>query len=502
MGESHRYANMRTFMEWLVLEFGTVAQQLKTANHPNLQSLRDAVRNELQRYEGFKKIGRDADVLVNFLTKKVLDSGHPDARSASPRDPSWMVSNIVRPAMNKWGDFIFATWQHTRSKLNSPAYTDQQLQTDSDRWHEDIGAKKSTMPSEEYEVFLELHGAWEGWKWVSLGRGYCPAEAKAMGHCGNSGAREGDDILSLRDPEGKAHLTFILNDGMLGEMKGRANNKPSPRYHQAIVELLKHPGIHSLRGGGYAPEKNFSLKDLPENERKQIESMKPEMGNPIMHMLKSGKKRELATELGVEPDDISLQGNEVVLAKFNEFDELGEIVSGSAFEWWFGDDRDRHDGGGWDAHWRDIEDYVDQELDDLMVKVAKEEEYEVEDAGEAFDESDTVRSAVEGAFHDAYQAGAESEAWDRFKSLMGSPDDEHGFWVDMDHHPYRLMISIEGLNRMGRLDDQEYRDLKDMIKSKELFKFEEPYNGFSGFDEQGFLENAKDMLKAELERAK
>lgn len=484
------------------MEFGTVAQQLKAANHPNLQIFRDAVRNELQRYEGFKKIGRDAEVLVNFITKRVLDSGHPDVRGSSPRDPSWLASGVVRPLMNKFGDFIFATWQHTRSKLNSPSYTDKELQEESDRWHEELAARKSEMPSEDYEVFLPLHGQWEGWNWVSLGRGYCSQEAKAMGHCGNAGAREGDDIISLRDPHGKAHLTFILNDGMLGEMKGRANNKPSRKYHAAIVELLKHPEIHSIRGGGYAPENNFSLDDLTDAERKQVKEFKPDVGNPIMHMLKAGKKDKLANDLGLDEGDLELKGNEVVLAKFENFEDLGEIVAGPAFEWWFGDDRDRHDGGGWDAHWRDIEDYADPELEDLMVKVAREEEYDVDDAGEAFQESDTVRSAVESAFHDAYQAGAEKDAWDRFKSLMDSPEDEYGFWVDMDHHPYKLMISLEGLNRMGRLDDQEYRDLKDMIKSKELFKFEEPYNGFSGFDEEGFLDSAKDMLKAEIEKVK
>lgn len=489
---------MKTFMEWLVGETATVAQQLKSNPSQNIPLIKDAVRKELARYEPFKKIQRDGETLVNFLTKRVLESGHPDARSKSPRDPAWLVSGVVRPFMTNFGDFIFATWQHTKSKLNNPNYSENELHDDSERWHEEIAARKSEMPSEEYEVFLPLHGQWEGWKWVSLGRGHCPQEAKAMGHCGNAGAREGDDIISLRDPQGKAHLTFILNDGMLGEMKGRANNKPSKKYHPAIVELLKHPGVHSIRGGGYAPENNFSLKDLDDAERKQIEDLKPDVGNPIMHMLKAGKKQELANELGVDSDEVELQGGEVTLAKFENFEDLAEIVAGPAFEWWFGDDRDRHDGGGWDAHWRDIEDHADPELEELMVKVAQEEEYDVEEAEEAFEESDTVRSAVESAFHDAYQAGAEKDAWDRFKNLMDSPEDEYGFWVDMDHHPYRLMISIEGLNRMGRLDDQEHRDLKDMIKSMELFKFEEPYGGFSGFDEEGFLENSKDALKHEL----
>jgi hypothetical protein len=489
---------MRTFMDWLVVEYGTVAQQLKNNPDPKIPQIKESVRKELQKFEPFKNLKTDGEILVNFLTKNALEELSNTTAFASVVNLQQAVSHVIGHYMREFGDFMFATWQHTKSKLNSPNYTKQQIKLDSDKWHEDIAAKKATMPSEEYEVFIDLKGPWQGWKWVLLGRGYCPEEAKAMGHCGNSGAREGDDILSLRDPEGKAHLTFIVNDGILGEMKGRANGKPSKRYHPAIIELLKHPEIKSVRGGGYAPERNFSLKDLSEQERKQLETAKPDIGSPIMYMLKSGKKEELAAELGVEPEEISLEGNEVVLATFNELDELEEIVSGPAFSWWFGDDRDRNDGGGWDTSWRDIEDYVDEELEDLMIKVAKNEEDEAEDAGEAFDNNDTVRSLISSAFHDAYQAGAEQDAWKRFKNLMNDPEEEYGFWVDMEKYPYRLMISLEGLNRMGRLNDQEYYSLKDMIKRNQLFDFDEPYGGFSGFDEEYFLQNAKESLQTEI----
>ena len=491
---------MKTFMEWLVSENATVAQQLKNSRDPKTAQVKAEVNKSLQAYEQFKKLGPSGETLTNFLTKQTLEELNNTTAFASVANLASAVAHVVRHHMTKFGDFIFATWQHTKSKLNSPTYTIQQLNADSDRWHEDIAAKEAAMPSEEYEVFIELKGPWQGWKWVALGRGYCPAEAKAMGHCGNSGAREGDDIISLRDPEGKAHLTFILNDGMLGEMKGRANSKPSKRFHPAILELLMHPEIKSIRGGGYAPEKNFSLKDLDEAQRKWIEKTKPDIGNPIMYMLKAGKKQELATELGVEPDEISLEGTEVVLAKFEEIEDLKEIVSGPAFNWWFGDDRDRYDGGGFEVSWRDAEDHIDDETEELMVKVARAEDEEAEDASEAFENSDTVQSAIVSAYQDAYQSGAEREAWESFKRLMDSPEDEYGFWVDMENHPYRLMISIEGLNRMGRLDDQEHTDLKDMILSRELFKFDEPYGGFYGFDEEHFLERVKEELKNELDR--
>jgi hypothetical protein len=120
--------------------------------------------------------------------------------------------------------------------------------------------------------------------WVLLHKGACDKEAKAMGHCGNvPSVREGDRILSYRNiREGnihQPHLTFILDkDGYLGEMKGRANEKPKPKYHKAIIDLLKLPMIKGITGGGYAPQLNFSLDDLPDETKEALLNDKPGLG--------------------------------------------------------------------------------------------------------------------------------------------------------------------------------------------------------------------------------
>lgn len=41
-----------------------------------------------------------------------------------------------------------------------------------------------------------------------------------------------------------------------------------------IVELLKNPIIKKIEGGGYLPQNNFSLNDLPDNLRDEIISYK------------------------------------------------------------------------------------------------------------------------------------------------------------------------------------------------------------------------------------
>jgi hypothetical protein len=66
---------------------------------------------------------------------------------------------------------------------------------------------------------------------------------------------------------------------MLGEMKGRNNDKPIEKYHPYIVALLKQPFIKGIVGGGYAPENNFSLADLPDDQTEALVKMKPSLAD-------------------------------------------------------------------------------------------------------------------------------------------------------------------------------------------------------------------------------
>ncbi len=124
----------------------------------------------------------------------------------------------------------------------------------------------------------------DGFMWVDLDKGVCRREGDAMGHCGNAGnPQSGETILSLRKRdtvEGKTYwtpfLTFILDSkGYLGEMKGRGNQKPADRYHKYIVPLLKSDLIKGMKGGGYMPENNFALADLPDAEFRALAEEKP-----------------------------------------------------------------------------------------------------------------------------------------------------------------------------------------------------------------------------------
>jgi hypothetical protein len=127
-----------------------------------------------------------------------------------------------------------------------------------------------------------------GFKWVFIDQRTCELEGRAMGHCGNMGGSEDDTILSLReefigrDPvkrkavlKEEPRLTFILNNGVLGEMKGQFNSRPDRKYHKYIRPLLLDDRIKFIVGGGYAPQNNFSLRHLSNTERHHINSEKP-----------------------------------------------------------------------------------------------------------------------------------------------------------------------------------------------------------------------------------
>jgi len=151
-------------------------------------------------------------------------------------------------------------------------------------WRRRIEEEQSLItPEDEDEILISFQ---DGFAWWLLPRGGCPVEANAMGHCGNvPSQRPGDRILSLRRKVRRGDVerwypvaTFILDaDGQLGEMKGRGNDKPAPKYHPYIVELLRHHIIAGLKGGGYMPENNFSMSDLDPQTREQLIAGKPEL---------------------------------------------------------------------------------------------------------------------------------------------------------------------------------------------------------------------------------
>jgi GNAT superfamily N-acetyltransferase len=157
------------------------------------------------------------------------------------------------------------------------------------KWKEQ--AKSAIRPQAEDKIWMQFP---DGWAWHYLPRASCDAEAKAMGHCGNSpfAGAKGMGILSLRKPVKRGqetlwepHLTFIVHQeppgsdgGILGEMKGKGNDKPAPQYHPYIIALLKDQRIKGIAGGGYLATHNFSFGELSEQQQAEVNAANPGVG--------------------------------------------------------------------------------------------------------------------------------------------------------------------------------------------------------------------------------
>lgn len=180
--------------------------------------------------------------------------------------------------------------QHYELSQADPSLVLRDFEAAEKRWQGDRAGLITVQQAATATPILEFG---HGLAWWNLHQAHCPAEADAMGHCGNQPRADSDDrILSLRQTLRKngvtfykPYLTFILDAaGQLGEMKGRFNKSPDQAYragdapsnfHREIVALLKLPLIQGIKGGGFAPEDNFKLDDLDKATRDALLDSKP-----------------------------------------------------------------------------------------------------------------------------------------------------------------------------------------------------------------------------------
>jgi hypothetical protein len=283
--EQYKYSPIN-FKEWFFLvETTTIAQTIqKILNNENpesleiqiLQKFKETVNEYINGLQEFEVIPENKKIIYkNYFTYQLSVRFIKETYGNLSRIDLW----YVRRFLDDVKDYLIAKKDDNalKSRLNNVDFTFDRLQAESNQWHQEL-AERTRGIGREAETFIDLShlgSQWQGWRWVHINRKYCELEAASGGHCGNVAGKLDDTILSLRDPENKVHLTFIENKGILGEMKGRNNNKPSPKYHAPIIELLKNNKILTIKGGGYLPKNNFSLDDLANKE--ELLTIKPNL---------------------------------------------------------------------------------------------------------------------------------------------------------------------------------------------------------------------------------
>lgn len=388
----------------------------------------------------------------------------------------------------------------------------------------------------------------DGFYWLDLERSYCDLEGKAMGHCGNSAARDGS-VLSLRKlikPSGnkdtwmwEPHATFIHSDeGYLGEMKGRNNEKPVEKYHSYIIELLKlkvttsSKGTQSyfikgLRGGGYKPEANFSLNDLSEDNFNKLIETRPDLDTFSNRFKKEGLSKELMKDLiAKNPLETKLEFNKNVVVIDTAKDLVGFMEEHG--------EKDRREGNAAEYAAKiysgeesldfyetpsesEVEDIYDSWFDEDKVK-----DYLIDLIGQkAFDdyeetyfelikdEDNELYNAIEQSYARGYEWGTSDEiskaikkALANFDIITGNSynDDVYGScYILGEPHDEPLKIAMSVDNFCKLVDNHAAEIEEDGYKYN--VKINQPYHGWSDFDDRGVVESLaddgyKDLLNA------
>jgi hypothetical protein len=81
-------------------------------------------------------------------------------------------------------------------------------------------------------------------------------------------------------------------------MKGRANEKPDAKYHPYILKLFEYKNgndylIKDLIGGGYLPERNFSVDDLSDADKNRLYEVRPDLKPMLVALKTEGATPEL-----------------------------------------------------------------------------------------------------------------------------------------------------------------------------------------------------------------
>lgn len=192
----------------------------------------------------------------------------------------WLAKKIKDKRIRSKIDNITGIIDWIKTGLNGNIQTIKNADFDElvnmqDRWHKSLKAKDYDFEylDENIPVLDFRDDSGLGYYWVKLKTNPCTEEAKRMGHCGRSGK---GDLYSLRVNElkgqtgkviNKSLVTASIKNGVVYQMKGRFNKKPSEEYYDYIIKLLlkKNPdGDYMIKsfGSEYASNEDFNVTDL------------------------------------------------------------------------------------------------------------------------------------------------------------------------------------------------------------------------------------------------
>lgn len=383
-------------------------------------------------------------------------------------------------------------------------------------------------PEDEIEPIIKFP---DGSAWFDLKRSSCGMEGDAMGHCGNTAdTRDSHTVLSYRTPvEGQKgkwipRMTFILDKehGTLGEMKGYANEKPAEKYHPYIVELLKKDYVKGFGPGGYQPENNFHMNDLPPEQAEALKELKPGFRSPIDQYKKEGMTAALVARISRMVEEVSSEAityvpedNEFSVDSYKNLNQAVEYLGGDHAEWisnvMSGDTfLDDHGHEGIDEY--QMTDLLDTLPPEIIQKISLHVENEYgEEYGDDQDydstrdmvsmldeQGDAIADNIRNAISDGNSRGAENEMSEAFEEWIKDLSNDYNARIQhqWEEGGATLRIGEESLAEMvsdegDKLYDIEQEGWKDALGIKDI---DQPYYGWQGYDEETAKERFMDEL--------
>jgi len=359
----------------------------------------------------------------------------------------------------------------------------------------------------------------------------------AMGHCGNAGdpSEPNTSIVyrtleeTEKGPMWKPRLFFVLDKdtGLLGETKGRENQKPAEKYHNVIMDLLRDPVVKGIKGGGYKPENNFKLEDLPEDVVEKLVEEKPGLATIRYDYEKRGMTKDLLNRLEGMWTDTGEKWGEYKNKAFlfptgQDADDFVKEYGGDQAEWVVGNlNGDVHTDYWYDSMpyedvWDDLPEKVQVQVGKWLIenhpdaveewKEHNDKDFDGTDSRDTWEiigeeDLDDVTNALQRGMETGNRYGAEHEMYNDLKNwvedLPNDKDMSVSLYPGIDkgwdspqffHIPEETMIDIVS----DYLDDIEYQgDLGRFFEFKDL---DAPYHGWQGYDKEAAVEDAIEQL--------
>lgn len=441
-----------------------------------------------------EKLEKMAGSLSVWLGKKIVQKLYSQAKSrtnniASPEQIKDEVSRLL-----KGGSIIgyfknnitsIIDWYRVGLNGNIREYENlgfDELVQKSNEWHEslDIGEGEINY-IEENKILRDYRQNGIGFYWCDLETNKSDEECERMGHCGRTGSY--NTIYSLRETKrlndkftlNKSYLTAAVgkNDGIIYQLKGPKNSKPSEKFHSYIKDLIINYTHIQGFGSEYNSQDDFSIADLSDDDVRKIYSARPELFNTrklkkLLMNLGLIEKKEIENkvfEMDIKPEDIRyyVDGDWVVRKWKTKDGRTGET---RMFETLLsGDVWDLFDHGGYDGDWQSALEYHTNDenkkrIQDMVMGLATSsnidtEGMSLEDLIEDVDNDYEIRNALSSSLTDS-----ESNSYYNYyiKTLRNALS-EYGEVVRLNDEGALIRIDIQTIIDSSGIDEDELDEI-------------------------------------------